>query len=255
MEPVSVLVAEDNSLMREKLVESLSGRKGLRVVGAAGNGVEAVRMIREKLPKVMICDMVMPQMDGFGVLEEVSRMEEPWRPRVIALTALSRDDFITRAIDLGASYYMVKPADTDFLVQQIMKLAGRRSMQDIATGDAPAEENTEQTVAGLLLRMGMPAHLSGYRFLLRAVMLVVERPEYLGHMTRELYPAVAGGCGTAASCVERSIRHAINTMWSRGGAKAFEHVLNRHSFTANDKPTNCELIALLSERIRLHEWA
>jgi len=252
MEPVRVLVAEDNPAIRESLVASLSGRWGIQVVGAARNGVEAIHMVRERMPHVLICDMVMPQLDGFGVLEEVSRMEVGHRPRVIALTALNRDDFISRAISLGASYYMVKPADTDFLVQQIMKLAGREEPRRAAP--VQEEETSEQEVAGLLLRAGVPAHLSGYRFLLRAVMMVLERPEYLGSMTRELYPAVASCYDTMASCVERSIRHAINVTWQRGGAAAFEQILNRRVFSGNEKPTNCELIALLSERVRLQGW-
>lgn len=251
MEAVRVLVAEDNPMLRERLVDSLNRRQGLRVVGAAENGVEAIRLIREQLPRVMVCDMVMPQMDGFAVLEEVSHMAAAQRPRVIALTALSRDDFITRAMNLGVSYYMVKPADTDFLAQQIMKLAGRPEPEGLPHRPAPAEESVEQTVAGMLLRIGMPAHLSGYRFLLRSVLLVLECPESLSSITHELYPAVARHHNTTASCVERSIRHAINITWARGGAAAFEQVLDRRAFSVNDKPTNCELIALLSERVRL----
>ncbi len=250
MEPVRVLVAEDNAEVRENLVRGLGHQHGMQVVGAAENGVEAMRLVRECLPDVMICDMVMPQKDGFGVLEEVSHMEASHRPRVIALTALSRDDFISRAIGLGASYYMVKPADIGFLARQIMKLAGR----DEAVQELAPEETSEQEVAGLLLRAGMPAHLSGYRFLLRAVTMVLERPEYLSSVTRELYPAVARSCDTMASCVERSIRHAINVTWERGGAAALEQILNRRMFSGNDKPTNCELIALLSERVRLQGW-
>ena len=252
MEPVRVLVADDNPAARESLVSSLGRLRGMQVVGVAENGVEAMRLVRERLPDVMICDMVMPQKDGFGVLEEVAHMEASRRPRVIALTALSRDDFISRAIGLGAAYYMVKPADIGFLSRQIMKLAGRSAAEQEAR--EKAEEVNEQEVAGLLLRVGVPAHLSGYRFLLRAVTMVLDRPEYLGSITRELYPAVARSCDTMASCVERSIRHAIQVTWERGGAAAFEQIMNRRMFSGNEKPTNCELIALLSERVRLQGW-
>lgn len=253
MEPVRVLVAEDNQGQREALVRALEGCQGLRVVGAAENGVEAIRLVREQAPAVLICDMVMPQMDGFGVLEALNAMEPAKRPRVIALTALSRDDFITRAMNLGVAYYMVKPADTDFLVQQIMKLAGRRRAIP-GRQEPPRPESAEQTVAKMLLTMGIPAHLNGYRFLLRSTLEVLEHPESLSNITHALYPAVASCFGTTASCVERSIRHAINLTWERGGATAFEHVLNRRSFSENDKPTNCELIALISERVRLQGW-
>lgn len=247
MESVRVLVAEDNQGQREALVKSLEGSPGLRVVGAAENGVEAIRLVQERSPAVLICDMVMPQMDGFGVLEALSRMEAAKRPQVIALTALSRDDFITRAMNLGVAYYMVKPVDTAFLVQQIIKLAGRQT-------DQPRQGSAEQAVARMLLTMGIPAHLSGYRFLLRSALEALDHPASLSNITHELYPAVARSFDTTASRVERSIRHAINMTWQRGGATAFEHVLSRRAFSPNEKPTNCELIALISERVRLQGW-
>lgn len=248
MEPIRVLVAECDPGQRAALVNALSRCGGLNVVGAAENGVETLRMVREKNPGVLVCSMVMPQLDGFAVLEEIARMETPRRPRVIALTALSREDFITRAMELGAAYYMVKPVDVALLVQQILRLAGRR-----VEPQRPRlmEESPEQAVAEMLLSMGIPVHLRGYRFLLHSALMALEKPECLASITHVLYPAVACCFDTTASRVERSIRHAINMTWERGGAAAFERTLNRRAFSENDKPTNCELIALLCERVRL----
>lgn len=250
---VRVLVAEDNPIMRGILVRELESRHELQLVGAARNGVEALHLIRQHSPQVLVCDMVMPQLDGFGVLEAVARMQAAQRPHVIALTALSRDDFIMRALELGVAYYMVKPADMDFLAQRILTLAG--SSLPAKQPDPPQkQESAEQNVATMLLDMGVPVHLNGYRFLLRSTLMVLEHPDYLASITHALYPAVASYFSTSASCVERSIRHAINMTWARGGATAFETVLNRRAFTDNDRPTNCELISLLCEQARLHGW-
>lgn len=247
---VRVLVAEDNPDQREALLKGLNHCPDLQVVGAAKNGVEALRLVRECLPAVVVCDMIMPQLDGFAVLEALMRMEERHRPRVIAVTALNRDEFVARAMELGVSYYMLKPVDMAVLVQQILRLAGRKASHAQQT-----EETAEQVVAEMLLDMGVPVHLNGYRFLLRSAVMALEKPERLTNITHVLYPAVARCFDTTASCVERSIRHAINMTWARGGAAAFEHVLNRRTFSENDKPTNCELIALISERVRLQGWA
>lgn len=250
MEPVRVLVAEDDQEQREALVRALNRCPGLCVVGAAGNGVEAIRMMRDRLPGVVVCDMVMPQLDGFAVLEAVNRMEEKYRPKVIALTALSRDDFIARAMALGVAYYMIKPVDMAVLFQQILRLTGQEAQHHAQE----TEKTAEQVVADMLLDMGVPVHLSGYRFLLRSALLALEAPELLSCITGTLYPAVARLFGTTASCVERSIRHAINTTWQRGGAAAFANVMKCRIFSENDKPTNCELIALIAERVRLQGW-
>lgn len=251
--PVRVLIAEDNPAMRETLARELDSRQGLQLVGAAKNGIEALQLIHQRSPQVLVCDMVMPQLDGFGVLEEVTHMKAPQKPQVIALTALSRDDFIMRALELGVAYYMVKPVNMDFLARRIIALAGKVSQARHT--EKPLEKATaEQNVASLLLKMGVPVHLNGYRFLLRSALLVLEHPDYLSSMTHTLYPAVASDFSTTASCVERSIRHAISMTWARGGASAFETVLNRRTFTADDRPTNCELISLLCEQARLRGW-
>lgn len=251
--PVRVLIAEDNPATREALIRELESRQGIQLIGAARNGIEALHLIRQRSPQVLVCDMVMPQLDGFGVLEEMTRMKATQKPRVIALTALSRDDFIMRALELGVAYYMVKPADMNFLAQRIMALAGK--LLPARQAETPQEKaSAEQNIAAMLLKMGVPVHLNGYRFLLRATLLVLEHPDYLGNITHALYPAVASHFSTTASCVERSIRHAISMTWARGGASAFETVLNRRTFTADDRPTNCELISLLCEQARLHGW-
>ncbi len=253
MRSVRVVVAEDCTAVREALVRELEHRSGILVVGAAQNGVEALHLVREHRPQVLVCDMVMPQLDGFGVLEGLAQLESTHRPRVIALTALSRDDFISRAMELGAAYYMVKPANMDCLTHKILALAGSGAA---ALPDAPPqeEESAEQGVANLLLEMGVPAHLNGYRFLLHSALMALAHPDYLDCITLRLYPAVASLFSTTAGCVERSIRHAIGATWARGGAAAFEAVLNRRCFSESDKPTNCELIALLSEQARLRGW-
>ncbi|MBE5803865.1 MAG: sporulation transcription factor Spo0A [Clostridiales bacterium] len=250
MNQVRVLVAEDDQAQRENLVRNLGKYQDILVVGAAENGVEAVRMVWERNPEVIICDMVMPQMDGFGVMREISNMAPDYRPKVIALTALSRNDFIARAMELGVSYYMLKPADLKFLVQQIRQLAKNAPVASLSEA-----ENPEQVVAEMLQRIGIPVHLNGYRFLLRSALMVLDHPECLTGITRTLYPAVAHYCNTTASRVERSIRHAINMTWERGGVKAFERVLTWRAFSAKDKPTNCELIALVYEKVRLAELA
>ena len=111
MENVRVVVADDNIQLRELIAEFLAEQAGLEVAGAAANGMEALKLVEEKEPDVLICDMIMPQMDGYTVRERLQGMHLAHRPGVIALTALGRDDFIARAINLGVHYYMVKPFD------------------------------------------------------------------------------------------------------------------------------------------------
>lgn len=252
MESIRILIAEDDALQRCALSASLDGQEGLSVVGEAENGVEALTMIRELRPQVLLLDMVMPRLDGFGLLERWRRIEADRRPAVIATTALARDDFITRAINLGVAYYLVKPIDLEFLVRQIQSCVGRE--RQLPPSPAPEEGDTdelERLVTAMLMQIGVPAHLSGYKFIRSGLIKVADRPELFTSMTRTLYPELAAQYGTTVSCVERAVRHAIAITWDRGGGENYRRLLGRQASLMGDRPTNSEFLAQVSEGVRL----
>ncbi|MBR4038885.1 MAG: sporulation transcription factor Spo0A [Clostridia bacterium] len=261
MNQVSVVVADDNAQLRDMIVRFLGDQSGLDVVGAAENGLEAIDLIREKEPDVLVCDMIMPKMDGFGVLERIPALKLGRYPEVIALTALGRDDFIARAVRLGASYYMVKPFDFSILAQRIFEIAGQSERAEAmamrlgkACGDSSVE-SVEERIANLFLTVGIPAHVKGYQYLREAVKMVIDNPDLMSRITKELYPGIAHRFGTTSSKVERAIRHAIEVAWNRGRIEALDEAFGRNVCSLDDKPTNGEFIALVSDRLRIKESA
>ena len=260
METVRVAVADDNLQLREMIAAYLSEQSGIEFVGAASNGVEALELVQKEEPDVLICDMIMPQMDGFAVMERLAAMKLSHRPGIIALTALGRDDFIARAINLGASYYMVKPFDFGTLAQSVFETAGEEARAD-ALGAQMNKENVdsgtslEERIANLFLTVGIPAHIKGYQYLREAVKMVIENQELMGRITKELYPGIARRFGTTSSKVERAIRHAIEVAWNRGRIEALDEAFGRNVCSLDDKPTNGEFIALVSDRLRIKESA
>ncbi len=260
METVRVVIADDNLQLQSMIAEYLGQQNGMDVVGTASNGVDTVRLVQEEMPDVLVCDMIMPQMDGYGVLEEIARMKLPKRPGVIALTALGRDDFITRAINLGACYYMVKPFDFSVLAQRVFEAAGELERADaislrLRKETYEGEANLEERIANLFLTVGIPAHIKGYQYLREAVKMVIDNPELMGRITKELYPGIAHRFGTTSSKVERAIRHAIEVAWNRGRIEALDEAFGRNVCSLDDKPTNGEFIALVSDRLRVRESA
>ena len=105
---IRILVVDDHGTLRKRIADYLRAQEGVEEVAEAANGVEALKCLRESHFDVMITDLVMPLMDGYMLLEELPRQIDP-PPKTIVMSALSRDDFVTRAIDLGAVFYMVKP--------------------------------------------------------------------------------------------------------------------------------------------------
>ena len=255
METVRVVVADDNVQLRDMVTAYLSQQNGVEVVGAAQDGVEALRMVQEQEPDVLICDMIMPQMDGYAVLERLGTLGLKRMPVVIALTALGRDDFIARAINLGVSYYMVKPFDFAMLAQRVYETAGASGRAEAISRQITREagdtgkESLEERITNLFLTVGIPAHIKGYQFLREAVRMVIENPEMMGRITKELYPGIAHRFGTTSSKVERAIRHAIEVAWNRGRIEALDEAFGRNVCSLEDKPTNGEFIALVADRL------
>lgn len=120
-----------------------------------------------------------------------------------------------------------------------------------------AERDLELAVTEIIIRMGIPAHIKGYRYLRCGVLIALRDMSVLDSITKQLYPSIAKRFGTTASCVERAIRHAIASAWDKGvGDIAFiESKLRCKIDFSGEKPTNSELIALISDSMRLGECA
>ena len=259
MEKVRVVVADDNQQLREMIAQYLTQMDGIELAGTAANGVAALELVKEKEPDVLICDMIMPQLDGYGVLERLRGMSRV--PAVIALTALGRDDFIARAINLGACYYMVKPFDLELLAQRVFEASGEHALAEKVSSRLKMDsieneaESLEGRIANLFLTVGIPAHIKGYQYLREAVRMVIDNPALRSRITKELYPGIAHRFGTTSSKVERAIRHAIEVAWNRGRIEALDEAFGRNVCSLDDKPTNGEFIALVSDRLRIKESA
>lgn len=114
-----------------------------------------------------------------------------------------------------------------------------------------AKPNLKIRVTEILHDIGTPAHLKGYEYLREAIILTVNRREYINAITYELYPEVAKTFGTTASKVERAMRHLIEVAWDRGDIDNLNYWFGNTVSGNKGKPTNSEFIALVSDKIRL----
>ena len=261
MEGYRILIVEDHVQSRTEMAEYLRKQEGIALVREAGNGAEALKLLSEEPFEIMITDIIMPQMDGYALLEEMRRRSLPSHPQTIVVSALSRDDFVTRAIELGATFYMVKPFDMRHLMSHIRDLSGGKIKPAGAAAPAPREsqnrrvQTLDERLGSLFLTMGIPAHIKGYQFLRQAVKMVLEDPDQINRITKELYPGIARYFGTSASKVERAIRHAIEVAWNRGRVETLNTAFGCRVCTPEDKPTNGEFIAMIADKLAMERCA
>ena len=257
MANIRILIADDNDELRRHLAHYFRQQQDITVAGEASNGLDALKIIHEKPMDVMLLDMIMPNLDGFGVLTQLQRIPAEKRPRVIAVTALGRDDFIRRAVELGVMYYMIKPVELPVLLERVRDVmrAGADQPADTARSVNAPGLTLEDRLSNLFLAMGIPAHIKGYQYLREAIRLVVDNPHMIGGITKELYPAIARRFGTTSSKVERAIRHAIEVVWSRGRVDTLNRALGCAVAHPDEKPTNGEFIALLADKLSMEHSA
>lgn len=111
--------------------------------------------------------------------------------------------------------------------------------------------SVDRYLYSLFLQLGIPANKRGFHHLCVAVKLALENPELQHHLMHGPYPKVAEQLGTNVCCVERSIRTAITSAWNRGRPDLIEKHLGRGVITPYEKPTNGEMISLITENVRL----
>lgn len=125
MGDMRIMLVDDNGDLRRGMRDYLARQEGIKVVAECPSGAEALEALGKVRVDVMVLDLIMPQMDGFALMEEVRRQQLANPPQIIVVSALGRDDFIMRAVQLGARFYMVKPFDMASLAARIRESCGQ----------------------------------------------------------------------------------------------------------------------------------
>ena len=268
-EKITILIADDNADFATTLVGHLSKENDMEVVGIARDGKEAYEKILEMKPDVLLLDVIMPYLDGLGVLEKLNAAKIEKRPTCIMLSAVGQTKITQKAISLGAEYYVVKPFDIDVLINRIRDIKNYKPTPtskidncytvretkskyiEINSIDKKNQENLEALVTNIIHEIGVPAHIKGYQYLREAIMMVVQDIDIINQITKQLYPEIAEKYRTTPSRVERAIRHAIEVAWARGKNDAVESIFGYTVSAAKGKPTNSEFIAMIADKLRL----
>ena len=131
--------------------------------------------------------------------------------------------------------------------------SGNKEMpaKSVETAKRTEERDLEQDVTDMIHEIGVPAHIKGYQYIRKAIMMVIEDSSIINAVTKVLYPSVAKEYGTTASRVERAIRHAIEVSWNRGNWALMEEIFGHSVDIDKAKPTNSEFIVTIADKLRL----
>lgn len=262
---VKVCIIDDNRELVRLLDDYISSQEDMEVIGVAYNGKDCLDMLGNMEPDVVLLDIIMPHLDGLAVLEKIRDNGQGNKiPNVIMLTAFGQEDVTKKAVELGASYFILKPFDMEHLGSTIRLVSGQPSSTNQTRSPFQNQyrssfenkpKNLDASITSIIHEIGVPAHIKGYLYLREAISMVYNDIELLGSITKVLYPDIAKKYNTTASRVERAIRHAIEVAWSRGNIESISTLFGYTVSMTKAKPTNSEFIAMVADKLRLEHKA
>lgn len=253
---IHVLLVDASDDFRSLMSALLAAEGDIEVSGTAVDGVTALELIKEKRPDVVLMDLVLPKLDGLGLLRLLSELPERERPGVIVVSSFVSDRVMSQCAELGAYYFLTKPCDTVAVIGHIRSCLGERRNLPESSPYPPgpkrrASQNLESIVTEILHEVGVPAHIKGYQYLREAIIMVIGDMDTINSVTKVLYPGVAKKYATTPSRVERAIRHAIEVAWDRGDIEVLQRFFGYTVSNIKGKPTNSEFIAMIADSLSL----
>lgn len=244
----SILLVDDNKSFIELLKDRIEMSEIFEVIGEAYDGERGLELILKLQPEIVILDMIMPILDGLGVLERFNKANVVnYRPKFVVLSAIGLDTITSSALSLGAQYYMIKPTDFDVLIkrlEQIISESGAPLNSDTTFSLAVQRKATE-----VLQSLGVPPHIKGFLYLKEAIVMVCEDEIHLMRITKSLYPGIATRYHSTPQRVERSIRNAVDLTFERGNSELFNKYFKTVTPIHGGRITNGEFIAYLSNYV------
>ena len=253
-----ILIADSNQDFCSLLTDLISAEKDMEVVAAADNGLDALALITELKPDLVLLDLVLTKLDGLEVLRRLP--ETGAKPHVIILSGFVNNKVVADCSNMGVDYFMPKPCDTPVLLSRIRQAVSSGNHAAPSAGfecAAVAQQknretmNLEAVVTDIIHEIGVPAHIKGYQYLREAIILTINDMDMINAVTKVLYPEVAKKFGTTPSRVERAIRHAIEVAWDRGDIEVLQKFFGYTVSNIKGKPTNSEFIAMIADCLSL----
>ncbi|GGK02858.1 hypothetical protein GCM10007063_26420 [Lentibacillus kapialis] len=144
MGKISVCLVDDNRELVQLMEEYFGEQEDIEVIGAAYNGRECLDMLDELEPDVLVLDIIMPHIDGLGVLNTIRSESHAHNPNVIMLTAFGQEEVMKKAVDLGASYFILKPFELDNLAEQIRQVEGTDTVKQAPSKKSGGKERKKK---------------------------------------------------------------------------------------------------------------
>ena len=243
-----IIIADADSAFREKLVRAIEACEEFEIIGIAEDGEQAMKLMENLQPDILVMDFLLPQYDGITVLQETRSMGK--RPKVLVATLFINDYVARTAARLGVQQMLRKPCSAERVVQHLYQmLHDQENTPAIILWDG--EKTAESLATKMLHHIGVPAHIKGYSYVREAILLAMPYEIIKRDVIAYCYRETAKVFNTTPSRVEHAIRYAVEAAWERGDLNTLQQYFGYTVSNVKGMPTNSEFIAILADSLRL----
>lgn len=274
MKKLKVLVADNQVVVRQQLLQELRKDEYIEIVGAVDNGKDAYEIFEREEPNIVIFDLLLPIYDGYVLLDKMNEHGIHNNQKLVMTTPLTNNMLVSEAFNQGVDYVLTKPYDARAISVQLRMIHDKMNQaavyENVMAGNSARKirntnidriynssefdriyQKLDEIISNRLNEIGISVRLKGYNFIITAVKEVLGNDGKLEAVTKVLYPDVARKHGSTPQRVEKAIRHAIEVAWmideNNPIHKEFKYIMG----AGKDRPTNSEFIAKLTQDVRL----
>lgn len=247
---MKLLLAEDTTEFGVQLDEKLKNY-GIHVVRAPKDGVKILEAIERIQPDFVLMEAFMPRIDALGVMAAVRSQSKLKNPLFLVILSFDSPMLQQELLGSGARYCFVRPLNIKEIADRVVQMCSNAGTAVELSFASKTSDGLKIEITEILHQIGVPAHIKGYHYLRKAIMLSVQNPDIINAVTKQLYPTVAKEYETTSSRVERAIRHAIEVAWDRGDVDVLNSYFGYTIHNGRGKPTNSEFIAMIADKLRL----
>lgn len=250
--PIELKIAliDEDTESKAKIREYFAQNNDYEFVFDEADGYKALQYFDENDVDVVITPIMLPELNAFDLMEHFRNKKSM---KFLILSELKSEAFMMRCLTSGAAGYLLKPVNCAVLAEKLQNLQSAKTTFTTTGKPSNLGKTLDEKISNIFITVGIPAHIKGYQYLRDGIKLVVENWQKINSITKCLYPEIAKRFGTTSSKVERAIRHAIEVAWNRGKIENINNLFGTKIYTANEKPTNGEFIALIADKMLLDE--
>ena len=249
MKPIKVLVAEGDQDLLHKLTSEIEKAPDLNLVGSTSNGKDVLALIEKSHPNIILFDMFLPYYDGFSLIEKI-RENDLFESdsKYIMTSMMTNNQLVSETFRRGIDYLLIKPYDLDSLSDKLKRIYTIMNTKTYITGNP---QSLQISISNFLDGLGIPASLTGYKYIATAIEKTMDDEEMLEGVTKILYPEIAKTHNSTPPRVEKAIRHAIEVAWNKNPNGIEKEPFKLIIKDGKKRPTNSEFIATICRQLKL----